>query len=156
MKKLVIFLVAIVLVFIGGMVYSDYSNKQAAQGNPYGKETLNPATVAQLNDPLYDNQIVPDALKERLAKKEDTYVYFYSPLCEHCERTTPILVPVTKELGIDMKKNNVLEFDQSWDDYKITGTPTLIHFKDGKEVDRIEGEYAADDFKKWFEMTAKK
>lgn len=156
MKKLTLFLVAIVLVFIGGMIYSDYSSKQAAKGNPYGKETLNPATVAQLNNPLYDNQILPDQLKERLSRKEETYVYFYSPLCEHCERVTPYLVPLTKQLGIDMKKNNVLEFDQSWDDYKISGTPSLIHFKDGKEVDRIEGEYAADDYKKWFEATAKK
>ncbi|MGE5703942.1 MAG: thioredoxin family protein [Clostridia bacterium] len=156
MKKLLIFLGVVLVLFIGGMVYSDMSSKEAAAGNPYGKEKLNPATLAQLNDPLYDNQILPEQLKEKIANKEDLYVYFYSPVCEHCQRTTPVLVPMSKELGIDMKKHNVLEFAESWDEYKITGTPTLIHFKGGQEVGRIEGENSNDDFKNWFTETAKK
>lgn len=156
MKKMIAFLVLVLVVFIGGMVYSDMSNKKAAEGNPYGKETLNPATVDQLKDPLYDNQILPDQLKEKLANKEEMYVYFYSPLCEHCQRTTPVLVPVSKEMGVDVKKHNVLEFPDSWDQYKITGTPTLIHFKDGQEVNRIEGEATAEELKTWFEQNLKK
>jgi len=156
MKKVIGLLVVIAALFIGGLIYADISNKKAAEGNPYGKQTIHPATAEQLKDPLYDNQILPDQLSEKLSKKEDVYVYFYSPLCDHCQRTTPVLVPMAKELQIDMKKLNVLEFDQSWDQYKIDGTPTLIYFKDGVESKRIVGEYTAEEFRTWFKETAKK
>ncbi len=154
MKKVIVLVVVVAILLIGGIVYSDMANKQKAAGNPYGKETLNPATIEQLNNPLYDNQILPDQLKEKIAAKADLYVYFYSPVCEHCQRTTPILVPLAKELKVDVAKHNVLEFPEAWDLYKIKATPTLIHYADGKEVSRIEGENTVDAFKAWFEQTA--
>jgi thioredoxin 1 len=151
MKKVIILSVVVAVLLIGAIVYSDIANKEAAAGNPYGKTNLHPATLEQLKDPLYDNQILPDQLKEQIAQEQDLYVYFYSPLCEHCQRTTPVLVPVAKELQVDVKKHNVLEFGDSWDQYKIEGTPTLIHFKAGKEVSRIEGEHNAEELKSWFQ-----
>ncbi len=41
------------------------------------------------------------------------------------------------------------------DKYNIQGTPTIIHFKDGKEVSRISGEQSKEKFKEWFEQTEK-
>jgi len=149
-KKVIILSVVVAALLIGAIVYSDIANKEAAAGNPYGKANLHPATLEQLNDPLYDNQILPDQLRDQIAQEKELYVYFYSPLCEHCQRTTPVLVPVAKDLKIDVKKHNVLEFADSWDTYKIEGTPTLIHFKGGKEVSRIEGEQTAEDLTSWF------
>jgi thioredoxin 1 len=136
---------------IGAIVYSDMSNREKAAGNPYGKANLHPATLEQLADPLYDNQILPDDLKTRLENKEELYVYFFSPTCEHCVATTPVLVPIAKEMGIDMKKHNLLEFTGGWDTYKINATPTLIHYKDGQEVSRLEGGRDGELWKKWFE-----
>src|SRR5699024_11690109 len=117
-------------------------NKQAidASDNPYGKDRLHQETIDQLDDPLYQNQITPDALAEKLDAEEDVTVYFYSPTCIHCQRTTPVLVPLAEEIGVDIKKMNLLEFEDEWNTYDIEGKPTLIHFSDGEEKDRMSGE----------------
>ncbi|UFJ39251.1 thioredoxin domain-containing protein [Brevibacillus humidisoli] len=151
MKKIIIFLVVVIALFAALGVVTFYSNKQAAQGNPYGKETLHAATIEQLDDPLYGNQITPDELQEKLDNKEELYVYFYDPTCPHCKETTPILVPLADELKIDVKKHNVLEFQEAWQKFQLTGTPTLIHFKDGKEVGRLAGGQEEASLKSWFE-----
>lgn len=151
MKKVIILAIVVAALLIGAIVYSDISNREKAAGNPYGKETLHPATLAQLDDPLYGNLILPDELKDKMDKKEELYVYYFSPTCEHCMATTPVLVPIADEMKIDMKKHNLLEFPSSLDEYHIEFTPTLVHYKDGKEVSRQVGEQDADTWKKWFE-----
>ncbi|MED4754112.1 thioredoxin family protein [Brevibacillus choshinensis] len=155
MKKIIFFSILVAALLIGAIVYSDISNRQQAAGNPYGKTNLNPATLAQLSDPLYDNLIMPDELKSRLTNKEDMFVYYYSPLCEHCQATTPVLVPIVKDMKIDMKKHNLLEFNASWDDFQIEYTPTLVHYKGGQEVARLVGGHEANEWKKWLEEQTK-
>ena len=41
---------------------------------------------------------------------------------------------MAKDLNVDMKVMDIEKLDAPWDEYKIQGTPTIIHFKDGKEV----------------------
>ncbi|HHT7190969.1 TPA: thioredoxin family protein, partial [Bacillus cereus] len=50
---------------------------------------------------------------------------------------------------------NVEKEPHGWDQFKIKGTPTIIYYKDGKEIDRIEGVYQEDQFKKWFKKNQK-
>ncbi|MFP3340137.1 thioredoxin family protein, partial [Micrococcus sp. SIMBA_131] len=57
-----------------------------------------------------------------------------------------------EDMDIDLKKYNVLEFEQGWNDYQIESTPTLVRFKDGKEVDRIVGTQTEETFKHWIEQ----
>lgn len=150
MKKLIIFIVFIVALFGALAFMTTYQNKQATEGNPYGKSKLDPATVKQLKDPNYQNQILPDDLEKKLADGETLTVYFYSPTCSHCQEATPILVPMVDEMGIDLKKYNLLEFQQGWQNYGIEFTPTIIHFEKGKEVSRIVGNEGKEAFEKWF------
>ncbi|MCA0993544.1 thioredoxin family protein [Pseudalkalibacillus hwajinpoensis] len=152
MKKAIIFL-GIIIVLFGALAFvTNYSNSEKAEGNPYGKDTLDPATIDQLDDPLYQNQILPDELDKKLSNEDDVFVYFYSPTCIHCKNTSPILVPLAEDMDIDLKKYNVLEFEQGWNDYQIESTPTLVRFKDGKEVDRIVGTQTEETFKQWIEQ----
>ena len=89
-----------------------------------------------------------------MANEENVTVYFYSPLCVYCERTTPILVPLAESLDIDLKKLNLLEFneDEIWDAYEIEGTPTVVHYKNGEEVARIDGQRTEEVFELFFEQ----
>ena len=151
MKKVIILSIIAAVLLIGAVVYSDMANRKAAEGNPFGKSNLHPATVEQLDDPNYGNQILPAELKAKLEAKEELFVYFYSPTCEHCQATTPVLVPVADELKVDVKKHNLLEFTASWDDYGIEYTPTLVHYKEGQEVARLVGGQDADQLKQWFQ-----
>ena len=41
---------------------------------------------------------------------------------------------MAKDLNVDMKVMDIEKLEAPWDEYKILGTPTIIYFKDGKEV----------------------
>ncbi|HLS20773.1 MAG TPA: thioredoxin family protein [Bacillota bacterium] len=150
-SKMVMIIGAVVILFAALYFVVDYKNKQklASADNPYGKDELAQETIDQLDDPLYQNQITPDALAELLTNGEDVTVYFYSPTCVYCRNTTPVLVPLAEELGIDLKKLNLLEFRDSWDTYGIKGTPTLIHYENGEEANRISGEQPEEVFREF-------
>lgn len=107
-------------------------------------------TFEQLDDPNYQNLILPDELEKKLKNKETVTVYFYSPTCPHCQKTTPIVVPLAKKMGIDLKLFNLLEFEDGWDKYHVKGTPTLVHYENGKKVKRIDGYHEEAVFRDWF------
>lgn len=152
MKKLLIFGGIIILLFGALALVTNMSQAQLVEGNPYGKNKLHPETIKLLKDPLYDNIILPEELEEELAQKEDLFVYFFQSTCPACKETTPVLVPVAEELGIDLKKYNLLEFTQGWDDYQIEFTPTVVYFHQGKEIDRVTGFHTAEEFTAWFKQ----
>lgn len=139
MKKLLIYLSIIVLLFAGLYVINYFAN--GSSDNPYGirESELAPATRKQLNDANYQNIILPDQLKSMITNKETGFVYFFASDCPHCIATTPLLNPVAEQLDVNLPKFNLLEFREGWQEYGISGTPTLVYFKDGVEVDRIEG-----------------
>src|SRR5699024_7835395 len=112
-NKMIIIIAVVILLFVGLFFMNNMKNKRALDGvdNPYGKDDLKQETIDQLDDPLYQNIIVPEDLDEKLANGETMTVYYFSPICVYCQKTTPIVVPITEELDIDMKKMNLLEFD---------------------------------------------
>lgn len=150
MKKVIIFLVVIIGIFAAIAVVTTMQQNQAAEGNPYNKADLEPATIDQLDDPNYQNLILPDELQTKLEDEEDVTVYFYSPTCSHCQATTPVVAPMAEDMGIDLVQYNVLEFEQAWDQFNIEGTPTIIHFEDGQETARIVSSQPTETFEAWF------
>ncbi|HLS09793.1 thioredoxin family protein [Lentibacillus sp.] len=151
-KKMLIILGSIVVLFAALYFVIDYKNQQAVgdSENPYGKEDLHQATIDQLDDPNYQNQILPDELATKLDNGEDMIVYFYDPTCSHCQELTPRLVPIVEEMDVDMKKLNLLEFQDAWRQYGIESTPTLVYFENGEEVDRVNGAQSNDIFRAFF------
>ncbi|WP_226576782.1 thioredoxin family protein [Halobacillus litoralis] len=150
MKKAMIIFASVLVVLVVVLIFVvNYQNSQKTADNPYGKEDLNQATIDQLDDPNYKNQIQPDELEEQIESGEPTTVYFYSPTCSHCQRTTPVLIPMVQELGIDMKKMNLLEFDV-WKEYQVKATPTLVHYENGEEQARLVGEQPVTVFDDFF------
>ncbi|KFN04341.1 thioredoxin [Bacillus clarus] len=103
----------------------------------------------------YSNKISLTDLRKNMEDKKDQTIYFYQTSCVHCQKVSPIVVPLAKDLNVDMKVIDIEKLDAAWDEYKIEGTPTIIHFKEGKEVSRISGEQSKENFKKWFEQTKK-
>lgn len=140
MKKLLVIGGIIIAIFVLIIVLNNQSNKVKLSGdNPYGTTDLDQATIDQLDDPNYQNIILPDELEEKIASGEPVTAYFFSPTCQYCQQMTPVLMPVADEMGVDIVQYNLLEFDQGWQQYGIESTPTMIHFEDGKEVNRTVG-----------------
>jgi thioredoxin 1 len=137
MKKIIIFGSVVVALFALIGFLTTYQDAQLAEGNPFGKDRLASETIDQLDNPLYQNIILPDELDEKLGNNEDVTVYFYSGQCEFCNQASPILVPKAEELGVDLYLYNILEFPQGFDDYGLGGTPEIIHFENGEEVAKI-------------------
>ncbi|MGG0186942.1 thioredoxin family protein [Bacillus rhizoplanae] len=98
----------------------------------------------------YTNKISLEDLQKNVKEKKDQTIYFYQTNCVHCQKVSPTIVPMAKDMNIDMKVIDLEKYPTGWDEFKITGTPTIIHFKEGKEVSRIEGEQPKDKFKEWF------
>ncbi len=156
-----IYLLVIIALFAAIFFVNQQSKKaNDSADNPYGisKSKLNPETIKILNDPNYQNLILPDELDRRLSNKESFFQYFYSSTCPHCRATTPILIPIEKELGLNVTQFNLQEFATGWKNYNIQSTPTIVYYKNGKEVDRLVGGYSAevgkgysaDDFKNFY------
>jgi len=158
-NNMVFIYIGIVVVLLVGI----FALNNLEQDNPlYGKPAskLNPATQAQLNDVNYQNIILPEALDEKIENKEDFFVYMFSSTCNYCKATTPQIMPIVGELGIDLHQFNVLEFPEYQVKYNIEFTPTLIYFEGGVEKERIVGGVAAEgsvqgatleDFRAFFE-----
>ncbi|WP_409294966.1 thioredoxin family protein [Peribacillus sp. SCS-26] len=165
MKKVIIFLIIIIALFGAMALVNNMQQKEKTadtpkasdtQKGPYGGKELNAATTGQLEDPNYQNIILPDTLKTKLDKKEDVTVYFFSPLCPHCKEATPRLMPLAEDKGIQVEQFNLLEFEDGWDAYNIESTPTLVQFKDGKETARIVGAQDTKIFSSWFDKNTLK
>jgi thiol-disulfide isomerase/thioredoxin len=153
MKKMLAF-AALLIVVLGSLAFINTTQKKdQMKDSPYGDKELRPETLKQLDDPNYKNQIPIDTLKDILAKEEDATIYFFSPTCGACQQTSPILVPLAKEMGIDLKLFNLLEYKDNWGTFNIEKTPTIVRYKKGKEVDRIVGLHSEADFKAWLEKT---
>lgn len=156
MKKVIIFLAIIVVLFGGVALLTKMQNEEkVSEDNKYKKDSLHPETVAQLDDPNYQNLILPEELEEKLDNKEDVTVYFYSPTCSHCQRTTPVVAPLAEDMGLDLVQFNLLEFENGWDQYGIKETPTIVQYKEGKEVERIVGYQEKEVFEEWFNTNSK-
>jgi len=78
---------------------------------------------------------------KELADKGLVLADFYSTTCGPCKMLGFVLRDVEKEFGNDLTILKI-DFDQNKDlteEYGVTGYPTLILFKDGKEAGRLQG-----------------
>lgn len=156
MKKLAIFGGIIVVVFVLIMVLTNQANKSKLSDSPYDKTNLKQSTIDLIDDENYQNIIMPDDLSAKIESGEPVTAYFFSPECVHCQEMTPRLTPLAKENDVDIVKYNILEYEEGWDDYSIRATPTLVHFEDGKEVQRIEGAVPDEQIQDFFDQVVLK
>ncbi|MEB2279333.1 thioredoxin family protein [Lysinibacillus xylanilyticus] len=152
MKKLLIIGSVIVLLFAVIIVLTNVSNKSkvTSANNPYGDKKLKQETIDQLDDKNYQNIMLPDELEKKIKAGEDVNAYFFSPVCVHCKAFTPELMPIAKELGVEIAQLNVYEYDELWSKYNFDRTPTFIRFEGGKEVNRFVGALSEEDLRTFF------
>ncbi|MFF3102888.1 thioredoxin family protein [Viridibacillus arvi] len=152
MKKLLIIAGVIVVIFGLIIFLNNQGNEAKLKDNPYGTNDLKQSTIDLLSDKNYQNIITLTELEKKLSKGDPTVVYFFSPECTHCRAATPKLMPLAKKLGVHIDQLNLLEYDLD-DKYGVTATPTLSYYKDGKEIQRMEGDADESTFEAFLKQT---
>lgn len=107
--------------------------------------------INENEDKQYENEITTKELEQEVLEENDHFVYFYQTDCIYCKETTPIVIPMANELNINLKVLNLQEDIEGWKKFGIEGTPSIVRFKNGREVDRIVGKNTEGDFREWFE-----
>ncbi len=75
---------------------------------------------------------------EVLKEKLPVIVEFYSDSCIPCKQLSPILGGIEDDYEDQVKVNVNFDADLAGE-YQVMASPTILFFKDGKEVDRIRG-----------------
>jgi thioredoxin 1 len=84
-------------------------------------------------------------------KKGVTLVDFYADWCGPCRMMVPSLEQVAGDFKgeVNVVKLDVDAAQRIASEYQVSSIPTLILFKDGKEMDRVVGVQNADALKKF-------
>ncbi|KAL1458420.1 hypothetical protein WDU94_008575 [Cyamophila willieti] len=79
--------------------------------------------------------------KDKLADKKSAVVaYFYKPECHFCKIFEEKLTNVMKDTkDVEYVKVNVMDRKDLVEQYEIEAVPTVMGFRNGKEVDVIRG-----------------
>lgn len=100
----------------------------------------NPSTSGENSD----NKIV--TLSPKTYEKETAsgvvLVDYWASWCGPCRKLEPILKEIAKETDIKIGKINVDQHKDFVIKRNITSVPTMIVYKDGKEVERLIGFYS--------------
>lgn len=97
-----------------------------------------------------NGNLTASQVADKLKSGDEFYTYFYQTGCVHCEKVKPYLVPLGEKQDIPFEQIDLAVEQSAWDTFAIEGTPTVVHFKDGKEVSRVSGEQTEEAYKEFF------
>jgi len=85
-----------------------------------------------------------------------TLVDFFAEWCGPCRMMTPILEQIASEnyKGAAIAKLDIDSEQKTSSQFQVTSVPTLILFKDGKEINRLVGLRDADAIKEFIDSAA--
>lgn len=153
MKKLLIIGVVIIAFFALIVFLSNKSDEAKLKDNPYGTNNLEKATIDLIGNKNYDNIVLPETLFKKIESGESVTVYYFSPDCGYCMAMTPDMMPIAKEMGVNVLQYNMLEFKEKVGmntKYKIQSWPTLVHYEGGEEVGRMSGQQPKENIRAFF------
>ena len=99
--------------------------------------------------------ITPNQLQQMIDNGDNFYVYFYSPICEECIKSEPMLIEAVKELMTkNIVKVDVQKFDYLRKDLQIQGTPSVFVYSNHKIIKGITGGFkTVEEYKRFFRET---
>lgn len=81
-----------------------------------------------------------DALDEAIASPEGIVVCFYADWCGFCRAFMPTFEEKAPALPVDAAAANISDYgDRRWTRFDIDAVPTLIAFRDGEIIARVDG-----------------
>lgn len=87
---------------------------------------------------------------DREIAKGTVLVDFWAAWCGPCRMLAPVIEEISKaNKNVKFCKVNINAEQEIAEKYGVMSIPTLILFKNGKEVDRLIGAYPRESIEKW-------
>ncbi|MGZ0879992.1 thioredoxin family protein [Priestia megaterium] len=99
---------------------------------------------------LYSDQTSLAQLEKDIEQNKDIFVYYYQVNCTHCQKVSPYLIPLGQKQDVKFEILNLEKYTEGWRKFRILETPTLVHYKNGVEINRIKGEHSEEEYKIFF------
>lgn len=124
MQEVIIIVSISVIIILILIVYGKFKMKNLPSVSDH-------ENILTLTDKNFDHQ----------TKGKTVLVDFWAEWCAPCKMMAPILNDVASELSADkyVGKLNIEEFQSMAQRFNVRSIPTLILFKDGKEINRFVG-----------------
>lgn len=89
--------------------------------------------VINLSDSTFNSEV--------LQSQEPVLVDFWAPWCGPCKMISPVIEEISNDYGGKVKicMINVDENTEIAGEYGVMSVPTLVLFKDGREINRLVG-----------------
>jgi thioredoxin 1 len=124
MNTIIIIAGVVFIIFTGYMILSYRRMKNVP-------EVVKSDKIKDLTDKNFQHQI----------KNNISLVDFWASWCVPCKMMSPVLNELANEVGSDVQvcKVNVEQYQSLASKYAVRGIPTMLIFRDGREINRFVG-----------------
>ncbi|RFB39098.1 thioredoxin family protein [Bacillus sp. dmp10] len=118
-------------------------------------ESVNPETVTQnqtvvsaavtKGSPQNIKDISKEELKQKIQSHEEFIAYYYQPTCHYCKKAAPDINSMSKKHDRTIYRIDIStpENQSAFQEFDIPGTPVVVAYNRGEEVERLEGAVSA-------------
>lgn len=103
--------------------------------------------------------LTASTFKKFLKSHPSTLVFFYAPWCGHCKTAKPGIIEAAQDLEDDAGTIAAIDCTASKSTcarYKVSSYPTILYFKDGKNMKKYQGPREKEGYLSFFEDPDKK
>ncbi|MCP1399287.1 MULTISPECIES: thioredoxin family protein [Bacillus cereus group] len=118
-------------------------------------ESVNPETVTPnktivsaaetKGSPENIKDISKEELKQKIQSHEEFIAYYYQPTCHYCKKAAPDINRMSKKHDRTIYRIDIsTSVNQSaFQEFHIPGTPVVVAYNRGEEIERLEGAVSA-------------
>ncbi len=118
-------------------------------------ESVNPETVTQnqtivsavetKGSPKNIKDISKEELQQKIQSQEEFIAYYYQPTCHYCKKAAPDINSMSKKHDRTIYRIDIStpENQSAFQEFDIPGTPVVVAYNRGEEIERLEGAVSA-------------
>ncbi|MEB9613569.1 thioredoxin family protein [Bacillus cereus] len=89
--------------------------------------------------------ISKEELKQKIQSHEEFIAYYYQPTCHYCKKVAPDINSMSKKHDRTIYRIDIStpENQSVFQEFDIPGTPVVVAYNRGEEIERLEGAVSA-------------
>ncbi|MFD3218924.1 thioredoxin family protein [Bacillus sp. BR_7a] len=89
--------------------------------------------------------ISKEELKQKIQSHEEFIAYYYQPTCHYCKKAAPDINSMSKKHDRTIYRIDIStsENQSAFQEFDIPGTPVVVAYNRGEEIERLEGAVSA-------------